>query len=240
MVTRLLLRLPWYLSTPSIVVMAAVGAVVLNLYAGTYFQRSFQNDLDPLAGTTAPVSRAAPVAPAAATPAAGTPGTGYATPAAGTPVAGNATPATGTQRTPVAGNATPATGGGPAAAAPPAPANAPGVLLQGQFQDGEPGHNGKGTARVIRAQDGSLVLRFENFSVTNGPDLRVILSTDPGAGRGSATSGDALDIGGLKATDGNVNYTIPAGTDIAKYRSVIIWCRAFRVLFASAKLEVAQ
>ena len=105
------------------------------------------------------------------------------------------------------------------------------ILASGEFRDGDPGHNGEGTARVIRGADGNLVLRFEDFSVTNGPDLFVILS------RGDDYSAEgALDLGGLKATDGNVNYEIPTGTDVSQYGSVIIWCRQFRVTFAVAPL----
>ncbi|MGD9933068.1 MAG: DM13 domain-containing protein [Dehalococcoidia bacterium] len=108
------------------------------------------------------------------------------------------------------------------------------VLASGEFRDGDPGHNGEGVARLIRGADGNLVLRFEDFSVTNGPDLFVILS------RGDEYAGEgALDLGRLKATDGNVNYEVPAGTDVMQYRSVIIWCRQFRVTFAVAPLSPA-
>lgn len=41
----------------------------------------------------------------------------------------------------------------------------------------------------------------------------------------------------LKATDGAFNYLIPPGTDISAYRSAIVWCRQFAMLFASAPLE---
>lgn len=121
----------------------------------------------------------------------------------------------------------------PAAGTPPAPeALGARVLARGTLRDGEPGHNGEGTVQVIRTEDGALFLRFEEFSVTNGPDLFVVLSPDAG---GYADA--SLNLGGLKATDGNVNYEIPAGTDLSQYRSAVIWCRAFDVTFAVAKLE---
>ncbi len=114
------------------------------------------------------------------------------------------------------------------------------LLREGSFRDGDPGHNGEGRARLIRAADGGYVLRLEEFSVTNGPDLFVILSTDPSGSRGSATAGDALNLGKLKATDGNINYLIPEGTEVSAFQSVIIYCRAFRVVFAIATLEASS
>ncbi len=115
-------------------------------------------------------------------------------------------------------------------APPPTPVSAAGILAQGTFRDGEPGHTGKGSARLIRDAQGALFLRLEDFSVTNGPDLRVYLTTTGGY------DGERLDLGKLKATDGNQNYPIPAGTDVSKFRSVLIWCEPFRVLFAIATL----
>lgn len=63
----------------------------------------------------------------------------------------------------------------------------------------------------------------------------VILSTDANGSRGSVGSG--LSLGALIATDGNQNYGIPAGTDLSKYRSVIIYCKSFPTVFAYAPLE---
>lgn len=119
-------------------------------------------------------------------------------------------------------------------------AGAPVALGQGEFADADPVHKGRGLARLLRAADGMTVLRFERFSVTNGPDLRVILSTDPAGGRASAAAADALDLGKLKATDGDQNYTVPAGADLARYRSVIIYCKPFSIVFAVARLEAPR
>lgn len=89
-------------------------------------------------------------------------------------------------------------------------------------------HNAEGVARVI-ALDGTNVLRLENFKATNGPDLYVYLATD-------RSGSDIVNLGRLKGNIGNQNYPIPAGTDLAKYNTVLIWCKAFSVLFGSAQL----
>lgn len=89
-------------------------------------------------------------------------------------------------------------------------------------------HNAEGVAKVI-ALDGTNVLRLENFKATNGPDLYVYLATD-------RSGSDIVNLGRLKGNIGNQNYPIPAGTDLAKYNTVLIWCKAFSVLFGSAQL----
>jgi hypothetical protein len=104
------------------------------------------------------------------------------------------------------------------------------VLAQGTFRDGEPGHRGSGKATLGRDAAGKTFLVFENFSVTNGPDLHVVLGSSPDGG------GQGLDLGKLKATDGNFNYAIPDGTDLSQFKSVTIWCASFPTIFAVATL----
>jgi hypothetical protein len=121
----------------------------------------------------------------------------------------------------------------------PAPRDEPGgtarVIAKGIFQDGDSSHRGSGDVMIIETADGDLVLRFEEFSVTNGPDLFVVLSAEPDG----ENAGDGLNLGENRATDGNVNYEIPAGTDLSLYKSVVIWCRAFDIVFAFAPLEAS-
>jgi hypothetical protein len=40
----------------------------------------------------------------------------------------------------------------------------------------------------------------------------------------------------LKATNGDEVYAVPAGTDIAQYKSVLVWCDRFSVGFGVAGL----
>ena len=94
-------------------------------------------------------------------------------------------------------------------------------------------HNAEGIAKVIPLQEdetSSNILRLENLRVSNGPDLYVYLATDKSAS-------DFVNVGKLKANNGNQNYDIPAGTDLIKYDTVLIWCRPFSVLFGSAELR---
>jgi len=104
--------------------------------------------------------------------------------------------------------------------------------LSGNFTGAGDGiHNAAGTAKVVTLGDGSKVLRLENFRSTNGPNVHVYLSTDKGAS-------DYVDLGKIKANNGNQNYNIPNGTDLNKDKIVLIWCKDFSVLFGSAELRI--
>jgi hypothetical protein len=91
-------------------------------------------------------------------------------------------------------------------------------------------HKAEGVAKVITLADGKTFLRLENLKATNGPDLYVYLST------GKDVS-DIVNLGRLKGNIGNQNYEIPTATDLSKYDTVLIWCKAFSTLFGSAKLS---
>jgi len=86
---------------------------------------------------------------------------------------------------------------------------------------------------LLALYEGKRVLRFEDFSVTNGPALSVYLvrSAD-----GNVDSG-FLDLGKLKGNKGNQNYDLSEDIDLASYKSVIIWCVPFGVTFATASLQ---
>jgi electron transfer DM13 len=92
-------------------------------------------------------------------------------------------------------------------------------------------HNAQGLAKVIPIGGGNSVLRLENFKSTNGPNVHLYLSTDKAAS-------NFVDLGRLKANNGNQNYNIPDRTDLSKYNMILIWCKDFSVLFGSAELKL--
>ena len=105
------------------------------------------------------------------------------------------------------------------------------ISYSGEFVGAGDGiHDAQGTAYTIPIKDGSHVLRLENFQSTNGPDLFVYLATDENAL-------EFINLGALKANNGNQNYEIPDDTDLDKYGKVLIWCKSFSVLFGSADLS---
>ncbi len=101
-------------------------------------------------------------------------------------------------------------------------------------------HPTSGTVRVLRAADGSLVLRLEDLATSSGPDVHVWLTdapVKPGKdGWALFDDGKHFDAGKLKGNKGNQNYALPAGTDLSGYTSVSLWCDRFNVSFGATEL----
>lgn len=101
-------------------------------------------------------------------------------------------------------------------------------------------HQTSGRASIYRDTDGKLVLRLTNFKTSNGPDVHVILvaAKDAEDDANFLKSDTArVELGKLKGNQGDQNYEIPAGTDLAKFQTVSIYCERFNVNFGAAPLE---
>lgn len=108
-------------------------------------------------------------------------------------------------------------------------------LASGQFHSGA--HETKGTATVLQLADGKKTLRLTDFATSNGPDVRVYLvAAGDAKDNDTVTKAGFIDVGSLKGNIGDQNYDLPAGTDLAKYRAVTIWCKRFSVNFGTAPL----
>jgi len=103
------------------------------------------------------------------------------------------------------------------------------LLARGAFTSAE--HETSGVARAVRLRLGGRALTLD-LHTSAGPDLRVYLA--PGDG---IDVGDHVDLGGLKGNIGTQQYSIPAGTDLARYTAVVIYCRAFSAPFGRAVLR---
>lgn len=112
------------------------------------------------------------------------------------------------------------------------------IVASGQFRGVGRSHRSSGTARLVRRANGDLVVQLEDFSVTGGPDLRVWVTDAPNVrSERHARRANHVDLGRLQRNRGNQSYVVPAGALDGNHRSVVIWCRAFGVLFASAPLS---
>ena len=90
------------------------------------------------------------------------------------------------------------------------------------------GHPASGAVRVFTGEEGEIV-RFEDFKTINGPKLNVYLAKDLNAE-------EFIDLGPIRGTTGDINYEVPAGTDLSEYKYVMHWCVTFGVLFNYAEL----
>jgi hypothetical protein len=107
------------------------------------------------------------------------------------------------------------------------------LLRAGRFESVR--HSASGRAQAINLAEGGNVLTLTDFEVDNGPDLRVYLVAGPATTEGEVE--DFFDLGGLKGNVGNQQYELPRKLNVGRYSTVVIWCRAFSVLFARAPLR---
>lgn len=106
------------------------------------------------------------------------------------------------------------------------------LVASGAFTSLE--HETKGTARVIELADGSAKLTLQGFKTDPGPDLYVYAVAGNPSNDGDVK--DVINLGRLKGTDGDQQYSLPKDFDAGTYRHIYIWCKAFTVGFGRAKL----
>ncbi len=98
----------------------------------------------------------------------------------------------------------------------------------------DPIHHGRGDVTVYERT----VFLHDNFEVGPGPAFHVYLVPKAGIRRSGEVQGTMfVDLGALRSFKGSQKYAIPAGLDLAAYRSVVIWCEQFGVLISPADLK---
>jgi hypothetical protein len=100
-------------------------------------------------------------------------------------------------------------------------------------------HPTTGTATIFQMGDGGRVLRLTSFHTSNGPDVHVYLvAADDAKDAATVEKAGFVDLGVMKGNLGDQNYTLAGDLDLAKYRSVSIWCKRFSVNFGAAALRL--
>ena len=114
------------------------------------------------------------------------------------------------------------------------------VVARAQFihaNPSDPVHYGKGGATLF----GDLVHLEPDFEVGPGPRFHVYLSPKAGIKRSSDfDESKSLDLGRLKAFKGSQNYSVPPGTVLARFKSLVVWCKQFGVLVSPGALNFAR
>lgn len=80
----------------------------------------------------------------------------------------------------------------------------------------------------IYLDDNRYKLELQNFSISNGPDLKVYLSK-------SNTPTDFVNLGNLTSS---TIYLIPQSVVLSEYKYVLIHCQQYNHLFAVAELVI--
>jgi len=86
---------------------------------------------------------------------------------------------------------------------------------------------------VLRTEEDRQFLDFQNFSVSNGPDLFVTLNKKSNPNSGSL--GSHIKLGRLESISGRQSYDI-SNIDLDDYESLAVYCNRFSKVFAVAQL----
>jgi hypothetical protein len=110
------------------------------------------------------------------------------------------------------------------------------LVAKGNFihaNPSDPIHWGKGQVSVYRGT----VFLHDDFEVGPGPKFHVYLVPKANVRTaGDVTGTMFVDLGRLRAFKGSQKYAVPAGVDLSKFPSVVIWCEQFSVLISPADL----
>ena len=98
----------------------------------------------------------------------------------------------------------------------------------------DPIHYGKGKVSVYDR----VVFLDKDFEVGPGPNFHVYLvPAEKIRGSSQVKNTMYVDVGRFRSSKGSQKYNIPAGIDLKKYPSVVIWCEQFGVLISPADLK---
>jgi len=98
-------------------------------------------------------------------------------------------------------------------------------------------YNIEGTAKIETVGNETHLILSDDFNTKNGPDLKVFLTTKPIedlSGKDVLPNGHKLGV--LKSRKGGQTYIIPADVDLSDYKSIVIHCEAFTVLWGGFDL----
>jgi hypothetical protein len=91
-------------------------------------------------------------------------------------------------------------------------------------------HTASGGASLYKV-GGQLFLRFEDirFQGTPGPSVHLVAA-------GKRTPGGGIRLGGLKGERGSFSYRVPAGFDVSRGWTALVWCDTYDTPIAAADL----
>lgn len=111
------------------------------------------------------------------------------------------------------------------------------IVARGTFIHADPSdpiHYGKGAVTVYE----NTVFLGADFEVGPGPKYHVYLVPKAMVRQSSDVAQTMfVDLGRLRAFKGSQKYAVPAGLDLGKFDSVVIWCEQFKVLISPADLK---
>ena len=101
-------------------------------------------------------------------------------------------------------------------------------------------HPTSGRASIYQTPDGKRELRLTDFMTSNGPDVHVLLAQGADENlKQDFVKGErnSVELGLLKANQGDQNYDLPESVDLSRYYAVVIYCQRFHAVFGVARLD---
>ena len=113
--------------------------------------------------------------------------------------------------------------------------NPDGAANQSKFVTVGSGKSTEGTFKVIE-EGGKKYIEFsEDFRVSRGPDLEIILHKNSTVASSIGES-DYISLASIESFSGTQRYEVPENVDLNEYASVAVWCEDFNVTFGYAPL----
>ena len=111
-----------------------------------------------------------------------------------------------------------------------------------QANKSDPVHWGKGKITLYQEPNKrTVVFLHDDFAVGPGPRFHVYLVDHANVRKKKDfVESGKVDLGRLRAFEGSQVYAVPPSVDVAKYKSVVIWCKEFGVLISPATLAPRQ
>ncbi len=112
------------------------------------------------------------------------------------------------------------------------------TIYTGNLVKMDDAHFGSGEVQLIKYSNGSHAIYFIDVEIANGPALYVYLSKKSEFSGIYDSPGEFIDLGTLPAQSGTFEVKInDAFENIESYKSVLIWCLPFSVVFSYATLN---
>lgn len=110
------------------------------------------------------------------------------------------------------------------------------ALADGVFAGFDAIFRGQGSATIYQLPNDTWALRLQDFHVTNGPDLHVLLSVNTPDAYNTPLDFGSVDLGSLRGNSGTQVYSIPSDVDLSRFGAVVIWCQPYSVSYAVAEI----
>lgn len=95
----------------------------------------------------------------------------------------------------------------------------------------------EGKWEIIKKGDVTLLRFDEDFDTKKAPDLKIFLSKLPASEISAKNADKSSLVSELKEYDGKQEFVIPKSIDISNYKTLLIHCQEYGVLWSVASLK---